>query len=103
MSLTTFGHAGREFLKFRVHRKSVATIKKHAWLLKFLEPLHDRPLAAIKPPEVLKALRSFEALGKGETARRSSQFVGQVFRYAIGEGWCENNPARDLRGNLEGK
>ena len=103
MKLTTFGHAGREFLKFRVHRKSVATVKKHAWLLKVLEPLHDRPLSAIKPPEVLKVLRSFESKGKAETARRGSQFVAQVFRYAIGEGWTENNPARDLRGNLEGK
>jgi integrase len=102
MNLTTFGQAGHAFLKFRVHRKSVATIKKHAWLLQVLEPLHERPLAAIKPPEVLKVLRSFEALSKDETARRSAQFVAQVFRFAIGEGWTENNPARDLRGSLEG-
>ena len=98
----TFGQAGAAFLAFRKGRKADRTVSKHTWLLGVLRPLHGRPLAAIRAPEVLRVLRQLEAKGQTETARRAGQFTGRVFRYAIGEGWCENNPARDLRGNLEG-
>ncbi len=50
----------------------------------------------------MKVLRQIEALGKTETARRAGQFTARVFRHAIREGWCEHNPATDLRGGLEG-
>lgn len=100
--LVTFGQAGAAFLSFRAGRKATKTASKHAWLLGVLLPLHSRPLTEIKAPEVLAVLRRLETNGKAETARRAGQFTGRVFRYAIGEGWCENNPARDLRGNLEG-
>lgn len=98
----TFGQAGAAFLSFRKARKADKTVDKHAWLLGVLRPLHGRPLEEIKAPEVLKVLRQLETTGKSETARRAGQFTARVFRYAIGEGWCEGNPARDLRGNLEG-
>lgn len=100
--IVTFGAAGAAFLSFRVARKAERTADKHAWLLGLLRALHERPLAEIKAPEVLAVLRRLEATGKAEAARRAGQFTGRIFRYAIGEGWCENNPARDLRGNLEG-
>lgn len=102
MQEVTFGQAGAAFLSFRKGRKADRTVGKHAWLLGVLRPLHDRPLDEIRAPEVLKVLRRLESTGKAETARRAGQFTARVFRYAIGEGWCENNPARDLRGNLEG-
>lgn len=100
--IVTFGQAGAAFLSFRKAKKAERTADKHAWLLGVLWPLHSRSLAEIKAPEVLKVLRHLEATGKAETARRAGQFTARVFRYAIGEGWCEGNPARDLRGNLEG-
>jgi integrase len=98
----TFGQAGAAFLSFRRGRKAERTADKHAWLLGVLRPLHARPLDEIRAPEVLQVLRKLETAGKAETARRAGQFTARVFRYAIGEGWCDNNPARDLRGNLEG-
>jgi len=102
MNDITFGAAGAAFLRFRAKVKAERTASKHAWLLGVLRPLWDRRLADIKAPEVLAVLRRLETTGKAETARRAGQFTARVFRYAIGEGWCENNPARDLRGNLEG-
>lgn len=100
--IVTFGQAGAAFLSFRTARKAERTADKHAWLLGLLRGLHSRPLDEIRAPEVLKVLRHLEATGKSEAARRAGQFTARVFRYAIGEGWCDNNPARDLRGNLEG-
>lgn len=97
-----FAAAGAAFLKHREARKAPRTLKKQTWLLGTLRPLWTRPLDDIKPPELLKVLRSLEAKGHTETAGRAGMFAAQVFRYAIGEGWTENNPARDLRGNLEG-
>jgi integrase len=98
----SFGYAGKEFLKFRHTKKSPRTAGKHAWLFQKLRPLHDRPLAEIKAPEVMKVLRALEADGQAESARRAGQFCARVFRHAIREGWCEYNPATDLRGGLEG-
>lgn len=100
--IVTFGQAGAAFLSFRKGRKAERTAGKHAWLLGLLRTLHGRPLAEIRAPDVLKVLRRLEDAGKTEAARRAGQFTARVYRYAIGEGWCDNNPARDLRGNLEG-
>lgn len=102
MSDVTFGAAGIDFLRFRKGRKAPRTAGKHEWLLGVLRPLWDRPLAEIKAPEVMRVLRALEATGKAETARRAGQFTARVFRHAIREGWCEVNPAADLRGGLEG-
>lgn len=98
----TFGAAGAAFLSFRKVKKAERTADKHAWLLGVLRALHARPLAEIKAPEVMGVLRALEAAGKAETARRAGQFTARVFRHAVREGWCEHNPATDLRGGLEG-
>jgi integrase len=102
VAVTTFGQAGTAFLAFRAAKKAARTAGKHAWLLGVLKPLHDRPLAEIKAPEVMVVLRALETKGKAETARRAGQFIARVFRHAIREGWCDYNPATDLRGGLEG-
>jgi integrase len=98
----TFGAAGADFLKFRANKKAPKTLLKHTWLLGTLRPLWDRPLDEIKAPELMAVLRTLEAKGKAETAARAGMFTSAIFRHAVREGWCENNPARDLRGGLEG-
>lgn len=100
--IVTFGQAGVDFLSFRKARKAERTAGKHAWLLGLLRALHERPLGEIKAPEVMVVLRALEATGKAEAARRAGQFTARVFRHAVREGWCEHNPATDLRGGLEG-
>jgi integrase len=59
-----------------------------------------RPIADIKAPELLSALRRIESRNAIETAHRALQTCGQVFRYAIATGRCERDISSDLRGAL---
>lgn len=62
--------------------------------------LGTRPIAEITPPELLSVLRRIESRGILETAHRTQQNCGQVFRYAIATGRAERDPSADLRGAL---
>ena len=62
--------------------------------------LGQRPIGEIEPPELLRVLRQIESRGKHETAHRTKQRCGQVFRYAIATGRTRRDPSSDLRGAL---
>jgi len=62
--------------------------------------LGGRPVSDITPPELLAVLRRLESRGILETAHRTHQNCGQVFRYAIATGRAERDPSADLRGAL---
>ena len=49
---------------------------------------------------MLTALRRIEAKGTLETAHRTQQNCGQVFRYAVATGRAERDPSGDLRGAI---
>jgi integrase len=66
-------------------------------LLPFLE---DRPIADIKAPELLEALRKIESRGAVETAHRCLQYSGQIFRYAVSTGRVPHDISADLKGAL---
>src|SRR3546814_13344636 len=69
---------------FRSEGLSPATLKKNRWLLDFsYQFIGHRPIAEIKPFELLTLLRKYETKGKHETALRLRSICGQVFRYAI--------------------
>lgn len=76
--------------------KIMGRLKNH-----LLPYLGNWPIAAVTAPEILKVMRKIEERGTPETAHRSLQIVGQVFRYAIVTGRADRNPAGDLRGALE--
>ncbi|MDR1125257.1 MAG: tyrosine-type recombinase/integrase [Deltaproteobacteria bacterium] len=59
-----------------------------------------KPVHTITALELLEALRRIEARGAIETAHRTLQNCGQVFRYAIATGRAERDPAADLRDAL---
>lgn len=59
-----------------------------------------RPIAGIKPPDLLQILKRVEQRGAIETTHRVQQNCGQVFRYAVASGLVESDPSRDLRGAL---
>jgi integrase len=59
------------------------------------------PVATIKAPQVLDAMRKIEARGAHEIARRSLQVCGQIFRFAVVTGRAESDPTRDLKGALK--
>jgi len=78
-----------------------ATLTKRRWFLKLLRPaIGKRPITEIQPIDILNALRPIEAKGQLETAKRTLNFVGQVFRYAVACQYVASDPTRDLRGAL---
>jgi integrase len=58
------------------------------------------PIDKIYAPTLLRMLRKIEARGAIETAHRVKDACGQVFRYGIAAGYCDRNPAADLRDAL---
>lgn len=59
-----------------------------------------RPIAEIKAPELLAAMRRVESRGALETAHRIRTIGGQVFRYAVATGRAERDLSVDLKGAL---
>ena len=98
----TFKAVAEELMaKFKAEGDAPATLKKKQWLLDFaIAEFGNRPVADIKAPEILEALRKIEKRGRHETATRVRSTVGAVFRYAIATGRAERDPSADLRGAL---
>ncbi|MEP4487174.1 MAG: integrase arm-type DNA-binding domain-containing protein [Halioglobus sp.] len=61
----------------------------------------NMPIANIKAPALLLALRKIESRGAIETAHRAKQTAGQIFRYAVATGRAERDPSGDLKGALK--
>jgi integrase len=77
------------------------TLSKIRWLLDKAYPkIGNRPIAKITTQEILVVLRSVEATGRYESARRMRSVLGRVFRYAIATTRAERDPTGDLRGAL---
>jgi len=66
-------------------------IEKH-----LLPSLGALPLEEIKPMDVIKALKLIEQGGRVETTRRIKQYTNRIFKFGIGFGHCERNPASEL-------
>jgi hypothetical protein len=54
----------------------------------------SRPIASIKPPEILQLLKRVEERGAIETTHRVQQNCSQVFRYAVANGLIESDPTK---------
>jgi hypothetical protein len=54
------------------------------------------PIGEISPRDLLAPLKRIADSGKRETARRTKQVRGQVFRYAVATGRAERDVAQDL-------
>jgi integrase len=62
--------------------------------------LGSKPITDILPKDILECLRRVEDRGTIETAHRTLQICGQVFRYAVATGRAERDITPDLRGSL---
>ncbi|CZX29768.1 tyrosine-type recombinase/integrase [Enterobacter asburiae] len=94
----TFEAIAREWHQVRADR----------WSLRYRDEIIDtfekdvfpyigkRPIAEIKPMELLETLRRMEKRGALEKMRKVRQRCGEVFRHAIVTGRAEYNPAPDL-------
>lgn len=61
----------------------------------------SRPVADVKPAEVLALMQAVAAKGITYTAGRLRELCGQVFRYAIQTGRATYDPAASMRGAIE--
>lgn len=98
----TFKTVAKEWIA-KNEREGMAeiTLSKIRWLLDKAYPkIGARPIAKITPHEVLVVLRSVEATGRYESARRMRSVLGRVFRYAVATTRAERDPTGDLRGAL---
>lgn len=88
-------------LKMQREGRAAVTIDKTKWILDFALPyIGDRPINDITASEVLAVLKSVEARGRYETARRLRSKCSQVFRLAVATGRAERDPTQDLRGAI---
>ena len=60
------------------------------------KPLGARPLASIKPGEIMAAVKQIEARGAGDQAGRVLQRVKAIYRWAVTHERLESNPMLDL-------
>ncbi|MGA0586770.1 tyrosine-type recombinase/integrase [Dyella sp. KRB-257] len=90
-----------EWLAKQAATMAPATMAKARWTFDDLvfPWIGSRPIAEIDPPEML-VLRRIEERGAHETAHRTKQRCGQVFRYAIATHRAKHDPTTDLRGAL---
>ncbi|TBR71263.1 MAG: DUF4102 domain-containing protein [Nevskiaceae bacterium] len=61
----------------------------------------NRPIADVKPPEILAMVQAVAAKGTAYTAGRLREICGQVFRFAIQTGRATFDPAASMRGAIE--
>lgn len=100
--LHSFESIAREWLdKTAVDRAESTQAKNTSWLEKNIFPeIGAKPISAIKPRDVLAALRKIEARGAIESAHKIKQICGQVFRYAVASELAEHDVTADLRDAL---
>ena len=99
-AVETFQALADEWLAKQRDSLAPSTYAKAGWMVSLVPTLHTQPVAAIKPPDVLAALRRIESAGTLETAHRVKQRLGQIFRYAVATGRAVSDPTASLKGAL---
>jgi integrase len=102
---TTFNAIAAEFCQKRRRDGqkawAVSTATRSEYLLSLLKgSIGKLPITDIEPADVLIAVRKIERKGQLESARRTLQLAGAVFRYAVATARLASDPTRDLRGAL---
>ncbi|KES20928.1 MULTISPECIES: integrase arm-type DNA-binding domain-containing protein [Pseudomonas] len=94
----TFEAVAREWHAYRKPRWAISTAEKTlAYLESDLIPaLGKLPIKAITRPDLVALVRNIEARGAFNVAKKSRQWLSQIFRYGLAKGVIELNPATDL-------
>lgn len=98
----TFKAVADEWLVTKKQSLTPATWQRdHDLLFRWVVPyIGNRPIAAIEAPDLLDTLKRIEAKNLPETAHRTREICGRVFRYAIATGRAGRDITADLRGAL---
>jgi len=95
----SFELISHEWFSTKMASKSEGHQKRTMRMLKndLFPRIGNQPIDAITSSDLLKALRRIEARGAMETAYRTKQIAGQIFRYAIATERAERDPSADLK------
>lgn len=98
----SFETIAREWLATKMQTKSEGYRKNvlRRFELYLFPWIGKRVISELNAPELLDAVRRIEKLNKVETAYRTLQATGQVFRYAVQTGRALRDVTSDLRGAL---
>jgi integrase len=69
----------------------------HKWVVPYLG---NKPIASIEASDLLEVLKRIEGKGVIDTAHRTREVCGRVFRYAIATGRAKRDIPADLVGAL---
>jgi integrase len=102
-SVNTFKAVALEWHAMKEKGCAANTSKKRLTQLEnhIFPAIGSRPVADVKPPEILALLKGVAATGTAYTAGRLREICGQVFRYAIQTGKATYDPAAAMRGVIE--
>ena len=89
----------RIWLKTHAANLSKATSDKNLRLFErdIFPWIGAKPIAELKPKDILDAARRIEARGAVDTAKRAIQLCGQVFQQAVIDEKVMSDPTRDIR------
>ena len=99
--LNSFEYVAREWGTKKVEAWAEKNNRSKRMLERNIFPtLGGKPITDILPKDILTCLRLVEDRGTIETAHRTLQICGQVFRYAVATGKVDSDITRDLKGAL---
>lgn len=98
LAANTFEVVGREWYAKTAPMLASNTSAK---LLRFLEVdvfpwIGARPLASIGAADLIRVIERIEQRGAMDIARRVHNYMGRIFRYAVGRGLVSRDPSRDI-------
>lgn len=98
----TFDSVAEEYLAKKMREDmATSTIKRLRSQLRLVSPAFgNRPIAEITIPEVLVALQKIDARGTHETATRTKELCGAIFRFAMATGRRMDDPTQALKNAL---
>lgn len=99
---TTFDSVAEQYLEKKTREGMAASTLKRlrSQLSKITNAFGNRPISEITTPEVLAPLKKIEAKGTYETATRTKELCGAVFRFAMANGMRRDDPTQALKGAL---
>lgn len=97
-SVNTLEAVARDWMKHQAARWEAETLGRIRASLEadIFPALGARPMAGIKPGEVMAAIKKIETRGAGDQAARVLQRVKSVYRWAVTHERIESNPMLDL-------
>jgi len=98
LAANTFEVIGREW-----YAKTAPMLADNtkAKLLRFLETdvfpwIGARPIASLAAADLIRVIERIEQRGAMDIARRVHNYMGRIFRYAVGRGLVSRDPSRDI-------